>query len=577
VTSPRLAGALAAVLVLCGLAAPAAGAFAGRNGILVYEGRTSAKRFLTLRAPDGSGSRFLRTSARPSRPSFSPQGRRIAYAAAGQIWVMQADGSAHRAVTATYYPGNADPAWSPGGDALVFSGGPAGARDVFTIGADGEGLRRLTAKAVDEGSPAWSARGRIAFVRRTSGGDGDIWSMSATGGAAVRVTRGAADDREPAWSPDGRRIAFTRDAKRRRDVYVADERGRHVRRVRGLPAPASTPVWSPDGRWIAFAMGRGERRAIYRMRSNGKRLTRIASPVAGAKALDWQVRAGDPVVAGAGDIACDPSSPAYGDGYGTDTACHERATSNSLMRMDLSAVLMLGDAQYEDATATKFAASFAPSWGRLKDLMRPVVGNHEYNDPGATAYFDYFNGAGRPTGPAGARGAGWYSFDVGTWHVVALNSNCAIVSCAAGAPQEQWLRADLAAHPALCTLALMHHPFVSSGSSDEGATPEVQPLWQALYDAGADVVLSGHDHAYERFALIAPTGVADPARGLREFVVGTGGKSLQGTASLRATSEVRSTTTFGVIALGLHARSYDWQFVPDTPGGFTDRGSASCH
>jgi hypothetical protein len=400
--------------------------------------------------------------------------------------------------------------------------------------------------------------------------------MAADGTRQRRLTGGPADDREPAWSPDGRRIAFTRNTRARRDVYVANHLGHHVRKLRSLPQPASTPVWSPNGRWIAFAMGRKGRRAIWLMRSNGRGLRRIANGSTDARALDWQARPGDPVVAGAGDIACDPSSPYFADGFGTATLCRQRGTSNQMLRMDLSAVVMLGDGQYEDATAAKWAASFAPSWGRLKDLMRPVAGNHEYADPGATAYYDYFNGPGQPTGPAGSRDQGYYSFDVGTWHVVALNTNCEVVSCVPGSPQEQWLRADLAANPAACTLALTHHPLISSGAGDGGAMPDVRHLWQALYDAGADVVLTGHDHAYERFAPMDPSGAADPVRGLRQFVVGTGGKGLQGTLSAPANSERRG-AAHGVIRLALGSGRYDWAFLPETPGALTDGGIGACH
>jgi dipeptidyl aminopeptidase/acylaminoacyl peptidase len=572
----HLARALLALVALGLVAAAPAGAFPGRNGILSYEGRASSSKLLYLRKADGSGLRLVRTPGRPSRPAFSPQGRRLAFAAKGQIWVMQADGVAPRQLTSSYLASDGDPAWSPRGDAVVYASGPAGARDVFAIGADGEGLRRLTAKSVDEDSPAWSVRDRVAFVRHGSG-NGDVWSMSPTGASKRRLTAGEADDRDPAWSPDGRRIAFTRDTARgRREVYVANELGHKLRRLRALPEPASTPVWSPNGRWIAFAMGRAGRRGIWLMRSDGKGLRRIVKGSTDARALDWQAQPGDPVVAGAGDIACDPATPSFAEGFGSATGCHQRWTSNQLLRMDLSDVLMLGDSQYEDGTAPKFAQSYDPSWGRLKALTRPVVGNHEYADPDATAYFDYFNGPGQPTGRAGARTEGWYSYDTGAWHVVALNTNCAVVSCAPGGPQDRWLRADLSAHPTVCTLAIMHHPLFSSGVSDEGATPEVRGLWQALYEGGADVVLAGHDHAYERFAPQDPAGAPDPARGIREFIVGTGGKTLQGALALRPNSEVRG-RSFGVMRMTLRSRSYDWQFFPDLPGGFTDSGRGACH
>jgi Tol biopolymer transport system component len=569
--------ALLALLSLLVTAAPAS-AFSGRNGALTYEGRASAANLLYVRNADGSGLHLLRAPGRPSRPSFSPLGRRIAFAAKGEIWVMQADGRMVRQLTSSYLASDGDPAWSPRGDALVYSSGPAGARDIFTVGADGVGLRRLTSQAVDEGSPAWSARDAIAFVRHTGAGDGDLWSMGPTGAGARRLTGGPADDREPAWSPDGRRVVFTRGTARgHRDLFVADAAGRHLHRLKALPLPASTPVYSPNGRWIAFAMGRSKRRGIWLIRPNGKGLRQVIKNGTDARALDWQVRPGDPIVAGAGDIACDPAYPAFASGFGDESgSCHQRATSNQLLRMDLDAVLMLGDMQYEDGTAPKIQASYAPSWGRLKDITRPVVGNHEYVDPGAGAYYDYFNGAGQQTGPAGDRTQGWYSFDLGSWHVVVLNSNCRFVSCAAGGPQDTWLRADLAAHPATCTLGLMHHPLYSSGRSDEAATPEVAALWQALYDGNADLVLDGHDHAYERFAPQNAAGVRDPLRGLREIIVGTGGKTLQGTFALRPNSELRG-RAFGVIRLGLHARGYDWQFIPDRVGAFTDRGAGSCH
>jgi hypothetical protein len=573
VTTARVvAAALLAALIL-----PAtAGAFAGRNGAIAIDGRAGAKNLLSLRNANGSGLRTIATSERPTRPAFSAAGVRIAYAAGGRIWVAQAGGTAQRQLTAGYKDG--DPTWSPLGDAIAFTTGPSGGRDIYSIGTDGNNLRRLTSKPADEISPAWSARADIAFVRITEGGDGDLWRINA-GGGTRHLTKGPADDREPAWSPDGRRIAFTRNTPRHRDVYIANSLGHHIRKLRSLPRAASTPVFSPDGRWLAFAMGKGSRRGVWVMRTNGKRLRRIFNGSVGARAIDWQATPGDPVIAGAGDIACDPSTPFWNDGYGTAGACHERYTSDELLKMDLDSVFMLGDAQYEDATPEKFALSYDPSWGRLKAMTHPVIGNHEYYEPTATGYWDYFNGPGQANGPAGTRGEGWYSFDIGAWHVVALNSNCDRVSCAAGSPQEQWLRADLAAHPTACTLAVLHHPLVSSGESDEGegTTPAVAPLWQALYDANADLVYSGHDHAYERFAPLNPQAQYDPARGMRMLLTGTGGKNLQAPVAIRPGSEARQGESFGVTRVILHPTSFDWQFVPDTPGGYTDAGSGTCH
>jgi hypothetical protein len=297
---------------------------------------------------------------------------------------------------------------------------------------------------------------------------------------------------------------------------------------------------------------------------------------------DWQPIGADPVVAAAGDIACDPGDPSFAGGLGTPRRCHQSHTSDLLLRSDLASVLVLGDVQYESGTFDAFLQSFHPTWGRVKPLIRPVPGNHEYRTPGAGGYFDYFNGPGQPTGPAGSRDAGWYSFDVGAWHVVALNSQCAeprrsptAAACAPGSPQEQWLRADLAAHPTRCTLAYWHHPLFSSGGG--ASSPTMGPIWQALYDAGVDVVLNGHAHFYERFAPQTPAGAPDPVRGIRQFVVGTGGKSHGPFAAVTPNSEVRDRSTFGVLQLTLRAGSYAWAFVPEAGGRFTDAGAGSCH
>jgi len=290
--------------------------------------------------------------------------------------------------------------------------------------------------------------------------------------------------------------------------------------------------------------------------------------------------AGDPVIAAAGDIACDPSSPTFNNGLGDATSCRQMATSELLTGAGLAAVLTLGDNQYECGGGTAFARSYDPSWGRVKGITRPAVGNHEYKvssdgtgcDPTATAagYFGYFGSA------AGDPGKGYYSFDVGAWHLVALNSNCSKVGgCGAGSAQEQWLRQDLIAHPAACTLAYWHHPLFSSGNYAPGV-PAARPLYKALYDNGADVVLSGHDHIYERFARQDPNGALDLTSGIRQFVVGTGGKSHYVVGAASPNSEFRSGSHYGVLRLTLHPAGFDWSFMTEAHQ-VLDSGTDRCH
>ena len=276
----------------------------------------------------------------------------------------------------------------------------------------------------------------------------------------------------------------------------------------------------------------------------------------------------DPVVVAAGDIVC-------GTGTATATACQQAATSALVAAIAPQAVLLLGDIQYENATLNDFNTYYQPTWGPHKPITYPAAGNHEYQTASAAGYFDYFNGVGVQAGRAGERGKGYYSFDVGTWHLIALNSNCASVGgCGAGSPQEQWLRADLAAHPTTCTLAYWHHPRFSSGS--HGNVSAMQPIWQALYDYRADLVLAGHDHDYERFGPQNPTGGLDQAAGIRSFVVGVGGKEMRGFGTIRANSEKRSSSALGVLKLILRPTSFDWEFVPVPGHSLTDVGSAAC-
>jgi hypothetical protein len=284
-------------------------------------------------------------------------------------------------------------------------------------------------------------------------------------------------------------------------------------------------------------------------------------------------RGADPpiaLVAAAGDIACDPADPNYNDGNGTAAACRMLDTSNLLLGGGYDAVLLLGDNQYSDGSLVQYRTSFDPTWGRLRPVLRPTPGNHEYQTPGAAGYFDYFGAA------AGNRAQGWYSYDLGTWHVVVLNSNCdSVGGCGPGSTQLRWLADDLAAHPHACTLAYWHHPRFSSGPHGDDSTYDA--FWRTLYDAGADVVLAGHDHDYERFAPQNPSGQSDPDHGIREFVVGTGGRETRPFAGVRPNSEARDDRDLGVLRLRLRADGYDWEFLPVPGATFTDRGSDGCH
>jgi hypothetical protein len=291
--------------------------------------------------------------------------------------------------------------------------------------------------------------------------------------------------------------------------------------------------------------------------------TFTASPTKAANAPT-----GDPVIAVAGDIACSPGDGNFNGGDGTTSACRQKAVSDLLVGTNLTAVLTLGDNQYEDGALTKFQQSFDPSWGRVKNIIHPAAGNHEYQTAGASGYYQYFGAA------AGDPTKGYYSYDIGTWHIIALNSNCSQVGgCGMGSPQEQWLKADLSAHPNACTLAYWHHPRFSSG--DHGNHSSYDAFWKALYAANVEVVLNGHDHDYERFAPQNPSGAADP-NGIQEFVVGTGGKNHYSFGTIQPNSLVRNSDTYGVLKLTLHPTSYDWQFVPEAGKTFTDSGTRNC-
>jgi acid phosphatase type 7 len=254
---------------------------------------------------------------------------------------------------------------------------------------------------------------------------------------------------------------------------------------------------------------------------------------------------------------------------------NDDATARLVAAEPSATVLVLGDLAYDQGLNEEFDSCYDPPWGQFKDRTRPAPGNHEYAyfQKDAAAYFDYFGES------AGQWGLGYYSFDIGRWHVVALNSNCdaeRLGGCWPGSPQERWLREDLAANTRPCTLAFWHHPRFSAGAT-HGSDPATDPFWRLLYDAGADLVLNGHDHNYQRFAPQTPDGGPDADRGIREFVVGTGGASLREVGEALPTTEEQSAESFGVLRLTLYDGGYDWEFVPVEGEEFTDRGSGRCH
>ncbi len=264
-------------------------------------------------------------------------------------------------------------------------------------------------------------------------------------------------------------------------------------------------------------------------------------------------------IAAAGDIACDPSA-----NVGAPQRCDQAATADLVAGLHPTAVLPLGDNQYEDGTLAAYQAVYAPTWGRFFKNTYPTVGNHEYLTSKAQGYFDYFKL------PA------YYAYNLGNWHLVSLDSSCSQVGgCGPGSPQEKWLRQNLAQYPRQCTLVYWHEPRWSSGALQNAN--QMATIWADLVAANVDVVLSGHNHSYERFAPLDANGSPDPT-GVTEFVVGTGGKNHTSWATRPLTGEVvRDSTSFGVLSMRLSATGYSWRFVPAPGYSFTDSGSASCH
>lgn len=287
----------------------------------------------------------------------------------------------------------------------------------------------------------------------------------------------------------------------------------------------------------------------------------VTGALAWAAEGDPVVPLADPVLVGAGGIAS------------CDTAGDE-ATAALVNALPDATVFTAGDNAYEKGTAAQFAKCYDKTWGKFKARTHPTPGNHDYATSGAGPYYDYFGAA------AGKKGDGWYSYDLGAWHIVVLNSNCKhSAKCAVGSLQEKWLKADLAASTARCTAAVIHHPrFSSDDVEGQGDGPHVGPLWNDLYDAGADLVVSGHSRVYERFAPQTPAGVADPDFGLPLINVGTGGRGHAGFIKTpKANSVKRDDTSWGVLKLTLHADGFDYAFLPIAGSKFTDAGTGMCH
>ena len=336
----------------------------------------------------------------------------------------------------------------------------------------------------------------------------------------------------------------------------------------GKPVGSAHGAVLPSGTWgarpnVALQPGVYTARAEQRDHAGNRGLSTPST---------FTVRSGEPG-AGTSVLAAGDIVDCSGDG--------DEQTAALLDRLP-GLVLTLGDHAYDWGTREEFTNCYGPSWGRFRERTRPTIGGHEYGDGGgdASTYYRYFHAQLAPFGASAVdQRRGWYSYDLGGWHVVSLNTSWREVGLpTAGSKQVRWLRADLAAHRRQCTLALWHDPVFSSGLN--GGSFSYRPLWDALYAAGAELVLNGHDHDYERFAPQDPSGGYNPARGIREIVVGTGGfshYSFSDGKGILANSEVRNDRTFGVLRLTLRPRSYEWQFVPAGGASFTDAGSARCH
>jgi hypothetical protein len=311
--------------------------------------------------------------------------------------------------------------------------------------------------------------------------------------------------------------------------------------------PSATPVVSPDA-------GSSDESASPSGGSATPGGSAVPSGSANPSASSAPVV--DPIFVGAGDIA--------------DCGTNGDEATAALLDGIPGTVFTAGDNAYPAGTAVDFEKCYGPSWGRHEARTRAAAGNHDWETQGLAGYLAYFGTAGQGPG-----GTSWYSYDLGTWHVIVLDSDCDKVGCGADTPQGTWLATDLAASRATCTLAIFHHPRFSSG--EHGNEPVLDAFWRPLYAASVDVIVNGHDHDYERFAPQDPDGKPDTKRGIREFVVGTGGTTLRGFQTTAANSEVRLSNSWGVLKFTLHDGSYDVEFIA-AGNDFRDRGTAEkCH
>lgn len=385
--------------------------------------------------------------------------------------------------------------------------------------------------------PAVASVDATGLVRALSEGTATV-QVSAQGKTASASIVVAVDNGTLTVSPNGASLWV--DATQQFRATLIDRNGDT------LPA---TPVWRSTNPNAATVDENG---LVHAVASGSATIEATVGQAVGSAGVMVGPRPTSVTLVGAGDIA------SCGSGGDEATA--------KLLDSIPGTVFTAGDNAYENGTAADYSLCYAPSWGRHKGRTRPAPGNHEYLTPGATGYFGYFGSA------AGETDKGYYSYDLGAWHVVMLNSN---LNVGTGSPQETWLRADLAAHSQRCTVAIWHHPRFSSGP--HGSSAIMQPLWKALSDGGADLVVAGHDHLYERFAPQNGDGQHDVARGMREFVVGTGGAAAYAIVSPAPNSEVRNSGTRGVLKLTLYPDRYDWKFIPVKGSTFMDTGSASCH